>query len=336
MKIFVIGENLEKSKHKESNEFKNQPWIVDTLKNDIISQFPDKFTKNPEKADIIWFIAPWKYTYFERLQKKYLNKTKEQWKHIFRTKRVIFTMHHIDIQKMYQLEEQFIFMKMYGDRFHAICKNTQLSMEKYFPIEKIFSKGFWINPSKFYSATPQEKINIRAKFNFNTQAYLIGSFQKDSEGKTDLPKLSKGPDLFVNIVQDMLKNNKNIEVVLTGLRRKFIINRFKKLNIKYHYFNMVSSEDLSRLYRCLDLYIVSSRCEGGPYTILEAGISRTPLISTKVGVAPELCHPESLFDADNWVSYREALPKVEHLYNNVHQLSKDKYKEEFLKSLTQT
>jgi len=57
------------------------------------------------------------------------------------------------------------------------------------------------------------------------------------------------------------------------------------------------------------------------------------LISTNVGVAPELCHSESLFNADNWNSYKQAVPKVDFLYDNVQRLSTDEYKEEFLNSI---
>ena len=44
-----------------------------------------------------------------------------------------------------------------------------------------------------------------------------------------------------------------------------------------------------------------------PYTILEARMSKTPLISTNVAVAPQLCHSQSLFEAANWNSYKQAV-----------------------------
>lgn len=127
---------------------------------------------------------------------------------------------------------------------------------------------------------------LRNKYNFSQDSYLIGSFQKDTEGKTNLPKLSKGPDIFVNIIKDMYKSNNKIEVILTGLRREYIINELKNAGIKFHYYNMISLQEINELFNCLDLYIVSSRCEGGPRAVFEAGLTKTPLISTKVGIAP--------------------------------------------------
>ena len=61
-------------------------------------------------------------------------------------------------------------------------------------------------------------------------SFLIGSFQRDTEG-SDLisPKLSKGPDRFVEIVGDLKQLHPKIEVILTGKRRQFIINSLKKI-----------------------------------------------------------------------------------------------------------
>jgi len=41
-------------------------------------------------------------------------------------------------------------------------------------------------------------------------------------------------------------------------------------------------------YRSLDAYICTSRTEGGPHPILEASSCGIPVISTPVGIAPEL------------------------------------------------
>jgi len=70
---------------------------------------------------------------------------------------------------------------------------------------------------------------------------------------------------------------------------------------------MVDFENLNELYNCLDLYIVSSRIEGGPQAILECGITKTPIISTDVGVASEILASESIFNMEN---YEEAKPNM--------------------------
>jgi glycosyltransferase involved in cell wall biosynthesis len=65
------------------------------------------------------------------------------------------------------------------------------------------------------------------------------------------------------------------------------------------------------------LYIVSSRYEGGPRSIFEAGATKTPIISTKVGIAEDILPKESLYDMHNYITYKEAKPNVDELYKNI-------------------
>ena len=76
---------------------------------------------------------------------------------------------------------------------------------------------------------------------------------------------------------------------------------------------MKDFKEINELYNCLDLYIVSSRYEGGPQAILECGVTRTPIISTDVGIASEILSSTSIFDMNN---FQKATPNVEYAYNN--------------------
>ena len=67
---------------------------------------------------------------------------------------------------------------------------------------------------------------------------------------------------------------------------------------------------MNELYNCLDLYLVSSRCEGGPRSVFEAGLTQTPIISTRMGISPELVSRRSaLFDGNDWKTYKNAKVK---------------------------
>jgi glycosyltransferase involved in cell wall biosynthesis len=90
-----------------------------------------------------------------------------------------------------------------------------------------------------------------------------------------------------------------------------MIKELENLNINYKYFEMVDTKELNELYNCLDLYVVASRIEGGPQAIIECGLSKTPIISTDVGVASEFLHSSSLFDMDN---FQEAIPNTEYAF----------------------
>ena len=82
--------------------------------------------------------------------------------------------------------------------------------------------------------------------------------------------------------------NPNLKVLLAGTRRQYIINMLKQENIKFTYFEMVDFVILNELYNLLDLYLVTSRLEGGPQAILESAVTKTPILSTDVGVASEI------------------------------------------------
>ena len=62
------------------------------------------------------------------------------------------------------------------------------------------------------------------------------------------PKLSKGPDILIEVIKEYQKKYSNIEVVLTGFRRQYVIQELEKINVKYYYFENQSYENLNKLY----------------------------------------------------------------------------------------
>ena len=60
--------------------------------------------------------------------------------------------------------------------------------------------------------------------------------------------------------------------------------------------NLLPRGTLNDLYQAVDLTLLTSRWEGGPYAILEAAGTRCKVLSTRVGLAEDVLEPESLFD----------------------------------------
>jgi glycosyltransferase involved in cell wall biosynthesis len=171
----------------------------------------------------------------------------------------------------------------------------------------------------------EEKAKLRRKYGIDGDSFVIGSFQND--------KTSKAPEIFLNIVLDMIKLGRKIEVILCGRNRNFLTYNFVNLGVKYHYFSMVPLEVINELYNCLDLYVVSSRYEGGPRSIIECALTRTPVISTKVGIAPEFMDANSLFDVNDWTTYRNSTPNPDILAKNIAFLRTEDYMDEFKSAL---
>tara|TARA_X000001036_G_C20512685_1_gene738772 strand:- start:68 stop:940 length:873 start_codon:yes stop_codon:yes gene_type:complete len=268
------------------------------MKEEFSNFNPKIVTDNIKNSDIIWIIAPWMW---KKIPKKYL-----------KAKTVVCSIHHLE-EKDFKGSalKDFYSRDKYVNYYHTISNKSKEEIRKLTP-KKIVSIPFWINENIFFSL--QDKSNLKSKYNLPKESLIIGSFQRDTEGK-DLksPKLIKGPDQFVEIVKSFSKRNKNLLVLLAGYRRQYLIKKLEEENIDYKYIELVDFEILNELYNCLDLYIVSSRVEGGPQAILECGITKTPLISTDVGIATEILSSESIFNMDN---FEQAKPNIQVAYDN--------------------
>ncbi len=275
-----------------------EDWVVDRLRNEWVTHNKDIYTSSPRKANIIWIIAPWLW---KNIKLKHLN-----------NKKVICSIYHIEEFKMDDdYLSDFYERDQYVDEYHVISKKTEEQLKK-LTNKKITHIPFWINQNIFYEINTKD--SIRKKFNLPDDSFLVGSFQRDSEGNNpNKAKYIKGPDQFIEIVRYLKTINKNLEVVLTGKRRDYIVSELKKYNIGYYIFEMTDFESLNEIYNCIDLYIVASRIEGGPQAIMECAITKTPIISTDVGIASEILSPKSIFNMSN---FKNANPDTEYAYRN--------------------
>lgn len=163
----------------------------------------------------------------------------------------------------------------------------------------------------FYPISEKAKNKYLDDYNLPRNKYLIGSFQRDSEGSNlDKAKWVKGPDIFLDICKELNNERKNIHVILAGPRRHWLIKRLEIEAIPFTYFgqkiniddiviNNYSQECINILYNMIDLYIVSSRYEGGPQAIIEAAASKCKIISTDVGHARDILQNESIYTSVN-------------------------------------
>jgi len=296
----------------------NESWIVDRVREEFYKNNKEIVTNSIKKADIVWIIAPWMW---DKLDFKKI-----------KNKKIICSIYHLDTKKLGKEEvNRFNEYDQFVDEYHTISIKSKEQIERLTdkPVNQI---PFWVNTNKFFYI--EDKTSLKKKYNFTTESFLVGSFQRDSEG-SDLtkPKLIKGPDIFLEIVSRLNKEKKNLEVVLTGKRRDYLINNLKNLGIKYRYFEMLKLKNLNELYNLLDLYIVSSRVEGGPQAIVECATSNTPIISSNVGVAQQILSKESIFEVENVSSFFTAKPNLDYAKKMVNQYETPQGFEPFVKML---
>ena len=275
----------------------NESWIIDRVIDEWSSNNNDIITNSIQDADIVWIISTWTW---KKIRTKHL-----------KDKKVVASIYHIDFDNFNKRDEKnFYKMDQYVDLYHVISLKTKEQLKR-LTNKKITSIPFWVNQKNLFYI--ENKSSLRKKYGFSEDDYIIGSFQRDTEG-SDLvsPKLIKGPDIFIDLV-NRLNNNQNIRILLAGTRRQYVINKLKELGINYKYFEMVQIDQLNEFYNILDLYLVSSRLEGGPQAVLECAVTKTPIISTDVGVASEILHPNSIYSLE---TFENAKPMVEYAYEN--------------------
>ena len=275
MKVFIL--------------YARENWITDVLYREWVENNGEYYTTDINKADIIWVLSNYIIGNISReiLERKY----------------VITTIHHITPWKVNESRKVlYNYVNSVTDVFHSICDKTTEWMRKFGFTKPIRTIPFWNNENLW------KDMNVdRGTFGLPDDAYLVGSFQRDTEGAgipegIYEPKLEKGPDIFIEVIRLLKERKKNLQVVLTGRCRQYVMNHLDRMGVRYHYFQMCHQELMNQLYNALDLYVVASRVEGGPRAINEAALTRTPLYTTDVGIAPYICHPKSFFDMNTVVT----------------------------------
>jgi glycosyltransferase involved in cell wall biosynthesis len=178
----------------------------------------------------------------------------------------------------------------YVDVVHTASASTKEKLvEMGIPEEKIVVVPIGVDLSIFKPVLVEEKQKIRDEIGIPEDKIVIGSFQKDGAGwgKGLEPKLVKGPDIFVKAV-DELRKEYGVFVLLLGPARGYVKRELEKRDIPYKHIFLKNYLEIPKYYNALDLYLVTSREEGGPKAVLEAMATGIPIVSTKVGMAPEI------------------------------------------------
>ena len=186
--------------------------------------------------------------------------------------------------------------------------NTLKALEKYFSIvnvpcslEKRLLIEQGINPVKiriipegieplFRPSNQEEKSLNRHRLGIPKGAFCIGFFQKDGIGwgEGDEPKLEKGPDIFVETISRLSKEYPDIFVVLTGPSRGYVKKRLSAAGVPFIHNYLSDYREILKYFSILDLYLITSRTEGGPKTLLEAFSCGVPVVSSRVGMCLDL------------------------------------------------
>jgi glycosyltransferase involved in cell wall biosynthesis len=155
---------------------------------------------------------------------------------------------------------------------------------------KVFRIVISVDANLFPPQTPVSRTKARRALGLPENAFVVGSFQKDGVGWVDgeEPKLIKGPDVLVESMRALRELRPELHVLLSGPARGYVRAGLDRHGIPYVHRPLERYEDVAGLYAALDAYVVPSRQEGGPKSVLESMASGVPVVSTRVGQAAEL------------------------------------------------
>ena len=159
---------------------------------------------------------------------------------------------------------------------------------------KVFRIPIGIDLTRFPLGGEAGRRRARQALEVPASAFVVGSFVKDGVGLGDgiEPKLVKGPDVLVAMLERLRAGVPQLFVLLSGPARGYVRRGLERAGIPYRHVILPSRDELARAYHALDVYVVASRQEGGPKSALESMASGVPLVSTHVGQVPDIARDE--------------------------------------------
>ena len=172
---------------------------------------------------------------------------------------------------------------------HTSCVNTRNKLiEMGIKPERICVIPLGVDAELFDG--PDDRERTKDGLKIPDGAVVVGSFQKDGVGwgLGDEAKLIKGPDILVEVVK-RLAQRYPVHVLLIGPARGYVMKNLRASGVPFTHIGYLKDyRGIAKYYRALDLYLITSRIEGGPKAILEAWASGVPVVSTRVGMVPDI------------------------------------------------
>jgi glycosyltransferase involved in cell wall biosynthesis len=177
--------------------------------------------------------------------------------------------------------------------------------------EQIFYNPFYVS-EHIFRPLKLTKQKIAAKLGIDyariQDKYLIGSFQRDSLQDSLLDsKWHKNPELIIEVMSKL--DPEKYLLILAGPRRHYLVHKCIELGIPYLYYgderfihavqddilaNNQSDEIINLLYNLIDLYLMTSKSEGGPKSVFEAALTQTLILATPVGLVPDFLTKQAI------------------------------------------
>ncbi len=94
--------------------------------------------------------------------------------------------------------------------------------------------------------------------------------------------------MLVDALEAARRELDDLVVLLTGPARGYVRRELERRSVPHVHRLLPTRDGLTTAYHALDAYVVASRQEGGPKSILESMATGVPLVTTRAGQAPDL------------------------------------------------
>lgn len=234
--------------------------------------------------------------------------------------------HNIDFQTK-NLVKKFIgnifkiSLKKYSTDYFACSK---IAGEWLFEKKIVNSKKFHVihnaidyNKFKFNG---EKRKKVRKELNIKDDENIIGHVGRFSE--------QKNHEFLIDIFNEIYKKNNNYKLLLigTGDKEALIKEKIKNLNLEKRVIFLGFKEDVSDYYNVMDLFLLPSKFEGLPVTLVEAQANGLTIFTSKKVVTEEAKLCDNLYfielskNAEEWA---EEILNKKLSRNNSFQVFKD-------------
>ncbi|MDP9054973.1 MAG: glycosyltransferase family 4 protein [Acidobacteriota bacterium] len=125
----------------------------------------------------------------------------------------------------------------------------------------------------------------RARYGIAQKAFVVGFV---AHRGSDLDNNRKGFPVLMEIVKSVGPRIPNFHLLMLGPGWEEPVRELKNLGIQAQYIKFLPRSGVPGVFSAMNAYLLTSRVEGGPCTILEAMACGTPAVATQVGLVPDV------------------------------------------------
>ena len=190
---------------------------------------------------------------------------------------LVGSIHHVtNWQKLIPITEKSDVIMMVANEWKEFVCQQGVPEEKLC----LFNNG--VEKSKFYPTG--DRLAARKKLGINSATLLIGysaKYTSNTDGR-------KGVNILLKALKNLGSKGEKFGVLITGPGWDKVVKEIKSYGInEVYYFPFLPDRLMPTCYNALDLYVVTSKVEGGPVPVLNCMACGVPVVTTPVGIVKD-------------------------------------------------